>query len=156
MSYDQRFKASYVSTFNELTVNLPEDATKWTLQLCSAYLSALSKDLSERITSESSFIMPNLSTLTTKALRLEALTVVHTLASSSYRELEKEEKIMTTLLRSIAPTTGNNITMHSGMTSFRPGVNELTYENVPNGKSETIYGNIHFQNSQSIPESTIA
>ena len=54
--------------FNELTVNLPDDTTKWTLQLCSAYLSALSPYLSERITSDSSFSMPNLLTLTTKAL----------------------------------------------------------------------------------------
>ena len=57
--------------FTRLSISLPEDATTWYIHLCSSYLSNLSTDLVEHITTESEFVMPNLITLTTNALQLE-------------------------------------------------------------------------------------
>ena len=38
--------------FSDISVSLPDNASSWTLQLCSSYLSALTSDLSEAVTSE--------------------------------------------------------------------------------------------------------
>ena len=54
--------------FKELSVSLPDKTNTWTLKLCSSFLSALSGDLQEAITSVKGFTMPDLSILTTKAL----------------------------------------------------------------------------------------
>ena len=37
--------------FSEISVSLPDNASSWTLQLCSSYLSALTSDLSEAVPS---------------------------------------------------------------------------------------------------------
>lgn len=42
--------------FNELNVNLPDDVTKWTPQICSTFLLSLSSDLSKRITSDKNLL----------------------------------------------------------------------------------------------------
>ena len=78
--------------FNEISVGLPDNSTTWTLQLCLSYLAALSADLSEAITSEKSFQMPNLSILTTKALQINALRYIRTHAATKYRKLEKAKE----------------------------------------------------------------
>ena len=78
--------------FNEISVILPDNASTWTLQLCSSYLSVLTSDLSEAVTSEKTFIMPDLSTLTTKASQLEALQKIRTQASTTYKEQQKEKE----------------------------------------------------------------
>ena len=53
--------------YSTLAVSLPVASSSWSVQLCSCYLAALSKDLSEYITSaESTFITPDLRTLTAK------------------------------------------------------------------------------------------
>ena len=90
--------------FSEISVSLPDNATSWTLHLCSSYLSALTSDLSEAVTPEKTFVMPNLSTLTTKALQLTALRTVRSQVSASYRELLKEKVKMTTSLRNLNTT----------------------------------------------------
>ena len=68
--------------FNEISVSLPDNASTWTLQLCSSYLSALSSDLSEEVTSDKSFVMPDSSKLETKSQQLVALRQVRTQASA--------------------------------------------------------------------------
>ena len=75
--------------FNGLTTHLPDDATLWSIQLCSCFLNALSKDLVDQITTEPTFKMPDLTTLTTKALQLEALRCMRQVASLSYKALVK-------------------------------------------------------------------
>ena len=45
--------------FNEISVSLPDNASTWTLKLCSSYLSALTSDLSEVATSDKLFVMPD-------------------------------------------------------------------------------------------------
>lgn len=56
-----------------ISVSLLNDATTWSINLCSSYLAALTSELSEAITSEKTFNMPRLTDLTTKSPRLEAL-----------------------------------------------------------------------------------
>ena len=74
--------------FSALTVSLPENAKTWSHQLCSLFLSALTPDLSEHVTTESGLVMPDLNTLTTKALQTEALRVIRLHASKSYETLK--------------------------------------------------------------------
>ena len=38
--------------YSEILVSLPDNESTWTLKLCSSYLSALTSDLSEAVTSE--------------------------------------------------------------------------------------------------------
>ena len=61
----------------------------WPHQLCSSFLNALTPDLSEYVTTESDFVMPDLTTLTTKALQIEALRLIRSQASKSYDALKK-------------------------------------------------------------------
>ena len=63
--------------FTSLSVSLPGDTNKWSIQLCSSFLLALPTDLSKKITTESGFVMPNLTTLISKALQLDALRDIH-------------------------------------------------------------------------------
>ena len=52
--------------FTSLSISLPDDANIWSIQLCSSFLSALTIDLVEKITTESGFAMPSLTTLISK------------------------------------------------------------------------------------------
>ena len=90
--------------FNEISVSLPENASTWTLQLCLSYLSALTSDLLDAVTSDNLFIIPDLSKLVTKAMQIDALHTVRTQASARYRDLKKEKEKMTVLLRSLNTT----------------------------------------------------
>ena len=91
-----------------MSVSLPNKANSWTLQLCSSFLAVLSLELSEHVTSDKTFKMPDLSTLTTKALQIDALRYVRTQAATSFRVLEKEKEKMQNLLRSMTPSRGTN------------------------------------------------
>ena len=76
--------------FLHITPNLPRDVTIWSIQLCSAFYSALDTELKERMT-EDNFIMPNLMKLTTKAKQLEAMRFIRECAIKSYKGIEREE-----------------------------------------------------------------
>ena len=54
--------------FTHLFVGITDDTTSWSIQFYSCYLSAFTKYLAEETTSNRSFVMPKLSTLTSKAL----------------------------------------------------------------------------------------
>ena len=69
--------------YSILAVSLPADSKGWLIQLCSSYFAALLKDLAEHITTETLFVMPDLTTLTTEALQLNALRDIRQFASSS-------------------------------------------------------------------------
>ena len=71
--------------FTALTVNLPDNAVTWSIQLCSTYFSALTKDLVENMTADTSFKMPDLTTLTTKARQLDALREVRNQATKKFQ-----------------------------------------------------------------------
>ena len=74
--------------FSRFFVYLPDKASSWSIQLCSYYLSSLTLQLSEAITSDTTFTMPDLATLTTKALQLVALRTVRSQAATYYKELK--------------------------------------------------------------------
>ena len=87
--------------FSEILVSLPENANIWTLQLCSSYLLALTSDLLEAITSEKTFVVSDLSKLSTKALQLDDLRTIRTHISARYCELLKEKEKRMILLHNL-------------------------------------------------------
>ena len=75
-----------------LAVSLPVKASGWSVQVFSCYLSALSKDLFEHIASaESTLAMPDLTTLTTKLLQIDALRNIRNHASAGFKMINKRE-----------------------------------------------------------------
>ena len=77
--------------FTQLSVTLPGNAKTWSIQLCSTYFSALSRDLVEHMTSDVSFMIPDLTTITTKASQLEAIRSVSNQATTSFKILWKQK-----------------------------------------------------------------
>ena len=84
------------------------------MKLCSCYLSALTKDLSEKNTSDITFVMPNLTTLTTNALHMEALRTVRRHASKQFKNLLKKKEQMTVILRGLNNSTHRGQSLHTG------------------------------------------
>ena len=78
--------------FTRLSVSLLNDAKKWSIQLCSTYLAALSPELVEEVTGDKNFKMPDLTTLTTKPLQVKALRTVRRHGSSGWKEILKQKK----------------------------------------------------------------
>ena len=66
-----------------------ENNTGWSIQLCSYYLVVFSKDLQEHVTTESKFVIPDLTKLTTEILQIDALREIQNHASMSYKVLSK-------------------------------------------------------------------
>ena len=99
--------------FSYIAVSLPDKSSSWSLQLCLSFLSALSADLSTRITSEKTFSMPDLTTLTTKSLQLQALRTVKTQACKSFSELSKEKEKITNLIRNLDTTQNRGISLNT-------------------------------------------
>ena len=85
--------------FNSLSTSSPNDATSWSIQLCSCYLSVLTVDLNDYITSDENFKMPNLTTLTTEALQLEALRGICQKSSVSFRSLSKQKDKIISIIK---------------------------------------------------------
>ena len=100
--------------FSVLAVSLPANSSGWSVQLCSCYLAALSKDLAEHVTTESTFVMPDLTKLTTKALQINALREIRQHASTSFKILNKRKDTLKELLREMNPTRnrGTNLGTH--------------------------------------------
>jgi hypothetical protein len=88
-----------------LSVSLPEDAKMWPIQLCSLFLGVLTSDLSDHVTTKSGFSMPDITTLTTKALQLDALRSIRAYASKSYESLKKQKEKMKRMTRYAARAT---------------------------------------------------
>ena len=130
--------------FLVLSVSLPDDATTWPIQLCSTYLSALNSDLAEHVTTDASFSMPDLTTLKTKSLQIDALRSVRTFAVTSFRALRKQENQMASLLRTLTPHGLRGTQVHH-LHSFSG-----------NSSGHAAYGQSYFQNSQSLAEQTIS
>ena len=79
--------AKYISIIS----GLPDDASVWSINLCSTYFSALTTNLKEKM-EEFSFCIPPLNNMGTKALQIEELRTVRTSAVTSFRALDEEEK----------------------------------------------------------------
>ena len=86
--------------------------------------------------------MPDVSTLTTKALQLDALRTVRSQASASYREIQKENIKMTILLRKL------NLTQNRGS-------DLATHGNHGNLKDYSMHGQNYYQQGPSQAENTL-
>ena len=133
-----------LNKFCSLTVSLPEDAKLWPVQLCSLFLGALTSDLSDHVTTESGFTMPDLTTLTTKASQLTALCSIRASASKSYKTLNKQKEKMKSMIHIMQ--RGQQFNYH-----------QAEYERHTNNELYSAsHGQSLYQNSQSLAESTIA
>jgi len=129
----------------QLSASLPHDVQEWPLQLCTAYYSALSPSLSEKMALEQ-FKMPALVMLTTKSKQLEALRVVRAHAATCFKVLEDEESRMNKMLRAmIGPKKGN--VMNTQYTE--------EHRNAPAFTNEEARSQVYFQRSMSQAETTI-
>ena len=86
-------------------------------------------DLVEYITTDLGFIMPNLITLLTSTLQLEALRNIQRQESKSYKELHKQKDQMTSLLRRLYTT------QHRGLSINTMAATENTHEEYTNDHS---------------------
>ena len=128
--------------FLTLAVSLPVKASGWSVQLGSSYLSSLSKDLSEHITSaESTFVMPYLTTLTTKSLQMDALRNTRNHASAGFKIINKRKNMIKDLFREM-------------QASRQRGINLETI-GIQNSDSGNIGSSYAYQQSPSIAEQTI-
>ena len=72
--------------------------------------------------------MPNLTTLTTKALQLDALRYVHHHASNCFNDLVKQKGQMTALLRSMNPSHNRSSSLNMS------AINENSREDTSHGE----------------------
>ena len=121
--------------FCALTVSLPDNSKTWPIQLCSLFLGALTSELADHITTESSFSIPDLTTLTTKSSQLDALRSIRFYASKSFEILNKQKEKMEKIIQG----------MHRG---HQYNCQCSKYSSNTNGQS-------YFQSSPSLAESTI-
>ena len=117
-----------VDKYISLVVSLPNDAVKWPIQLCSAYLSALTSELASDTTDKASFSMPDLTSLPTKALQIEALRKVRSQAAISYKSTKKAEKTISTLLRSM------HISQHRGLNLYTESEGSVINDTASHGQ----------------------
>ena len=79
--------AKYIS----MVAGLPDDASLWSITLCSSYFSALSINLKDKM-EESNFCMPPLNNMSNKASQISGLRLVRTAAVKEHKSLKEEEK----------------------------------------------------------------
>ena len=92
-------------------------------------------------TTNATFVMPNLTTITIKALQLEALQTVRHYASKQYKDLFKQKEQMTTILRGLNNSTHRGRSLHTGALS-------------DDNNDTTTHGQSYFQQRASLAEST--
>ena len=144
--------------FSTLAVSLPVKASGWLVQLCSCYLAALSKDLSENITSaESTFVMSDLITFTTKSLQMDALRNIRNHTSAGYKIINKKKKEMKELFSEMQASrqrgtnletisiqnSGSRVNGSSYLYQQSPSISEQTIRQNSPGYSPTHYNNQH-------------
>ena len=79
--------------FVGLASGLPNDATLWSITLCSQFLNSLAVDLREEM-EQQQFKMPLLTNLGTKKAQLEALQIVRDGAVSAFKSLLEHMTLM--------------------------------------------------------------
>jgi len=85
--------------FMEVTPLLPDDASKWSTQLCSAYFNALTEDLKAKMENDD-FRMPALNNLNNKKEQIDALQIVREKSSTAYKKLNDETKLIKQIMQS--------------------------------------------------------
>jgi len=83
--------------FMEVTPLLPDDASKWSTQLCSEYFNVLMEDLKARM-ENNNFIMPSLNALNKKKDQIDALQIVREESSIAFKKLNDETALITNII----------------------------------------------------------
>ena len=143
--YNQNRRMYHDELFDRLStlvVSLLVKASGWSVQLCSCYLAALSKDLSEHIASaESTFVMPDLTTLTTKSLQMDALRNIRNHVSAGFKIINKRKNEMKALLREMQSSCQRGTNLETSAIQY--------FDSKTNGSSYS------YQQRPSIVEQTI-
>ena len=115
--------------FSTLVVSLPVKASGWSVQLYSCYLAALSKDLSEYIASaKSTFVMLDLTTLTTKSLQRDALRNIRNYASTGFKKFNKKKDAKKELFHEIQASRQRGANLEtSGIQDYDSRTNGSSY-----------------------------
>lgn len=74
-----------------LVPSLPENASAWSVILCRSFYDGLTQNLRERL-DDDEFVLPDMTSLSTKRSQLQALRLVKEAASISYVKMESERK----------------------------------------------------------------
>jgi hypothetical protein len=80
--------------YSALTPLLPTQVSLWGLNLVTQYHDALSPDLQELINADTTYSVPDLSTLTTRAAQLSALRSLRVIAVRHYTLMKAQEKLV--------------------------------------------------------------
>ena len=132
----------FFDRFSTLSLSLLVKASGWSVQLCSCYLPALSKDLSEHIASaESSFVMPDLTILTTKPLQMDVLRNIRNHVSAAFKIINKRKKEMKALLREMQPSCQRGTNLETSAIQYsdsRTNGSSYSYQQSPSIVEQTI------------------
>ena len=92
--------------YADLTPLLPSKVSLWGLNLVSKFMDALSHDLQEALSTNPSYLPPDLSLLTTRSSQLDALRSLRVAAVWQFSLLRAQEKLIAkTVLRKVNPRT---------------------------------------------------
>lgn len=83
--------------FMEITPLLPDDASKWSTQLCSSYFNALTPELRVRMQSDD-FVFPALNQLNSKKDQMDALQIVKDKTSTAFKKLKDETDLKSSII----------------------------------------------------------
>ena len=126
-----------------LPVNLSDNAVTWPIHLYSTYFPALTRDLIENMTSDTSFKMSDLTALTTKPLQLDVLRTVQNQVTKFFKILSKQKDLMTKIFNNLQSNTrGRNLNFQAGGAS---SCNLAEYRS-----------SFQYQQSESLAESTMS
>jgi hypothetical protein len=130
--------------FSDITVGLPEDATHWSIQLCSTYYGALIKEIKLQMTRDK-FKMPSINGgFGTKTTQLKALRTVRTAAVAAHDSVEAEND----RIKKLVSQMNGGSTRHNHNSHYFTSTEEDT---APSSDTGTVF----FQ-SDSQAEQTIA
>jgi len=85
------------SKFMEITPLLPDDASKWSTQLCSAYFNELTPELRVRMENDN-FVMPALNQLNSRKDQIDALQIVRDKSSTTFKKLKDETDLIPSII----------------------------------------------------------
>lgn len=88
--------------FMEVTTLLPDDASKWSTQLCSSYFNDLTDELKARTENDNFVMLPALNNFNNKKAQIDALQIVREKSSAAFKKLKDE----TNLMKQILSTSG--------------------------------------------------
>ena len=83
--------------FMELTPLLPDDASKWSTQLCTSFFNALTPELRVKMENDT-FEMPALNQLNSKRDQIDALQTVRDMSAMAFKKLKEETDLIASII----------------------------------------------------------